>query len=56
VRAARVRHKPHLALAVARTAWNNYWMLVEDAERIRERLAAAPRVPPGRGTVAARPP
>jgi hypothetical protein len=56
VRAARVRHKPHLALAVARTAWNNYWMLVEDAERIRERLAAAPRVPPGRGTVAARRP
>ena len=39
VRAVRLRIKPLLAIAVARAAWNNYWMLLEDAERIRTRLA-----------------
>ena len=42
IRAARVHVKPYVALAVARTAWNNYWMLVEDGQRIRERLASTP--------------
>ena len=39
VRAARIRIKPMVALAVARAAWNNYWMLFEDAGRIKARLA-----------------
>jgi hypothetical protein len=39
VRAVRMRIKPLLAVAVAQVAWNNYWMLLEDAERIRARLA-----------------
>ena len=39
VRAARVRTKPQLALAVAHAAWNNYWLLLQDAERIKERLS-----------------
>ena len=39
VRAARMRAKPHVALAVAEVAWNNYWMLLEDAERLKARLA-----------------
>jgi hypothetical protein len=38
VRAARGRFKPQVALAVARTAWANYWELVQDAQRIRDRL------------------
>ena len=40
IRAARMHIKALLAVAVAEVAWNNYWMLVEDAERIRSRLAA----------------
>ncbi len=52
VRAARMQVKPHVALAVARTAWNNYWMLVQDAERIKERL----RVLRAGGTLEARRP
>ncbi len=39
VRAVRLRIRPLLAVAVAQAAWNNYWMLFEDAERIRSRLA-----------------
>jgi hypothetical protein len=39
VRAARVRIRPNIAFAVAQAAWNNYWVLLQDAERIRERLA-----------------
>ena len=39
VRAVRLHVKPLLAVAVAEAAWNNYWMLLEDAERIRARLA-----------------
>src|SRR5437660_4372377 len=41
VRAARVRTKPQLALAVAQAAWNNYWLLLQDADRIKERLSVA---------------
>lgn len=39
IRAVRLRVRPVLAVAVAQAAWNNYWMLLEDAERIRSRLA-----------------
>ena len=38
VRAAREHFKPHLAVAVAQTAWSNYWELCQEAERIRSRL------------------
>jgi hypothetical protein len=38
VRAAREHLKAHVAVAVARTAWANYWELLEEAERIRARL------------------
>jgi len=42
VRAAKQNFKPHIAFAVARAAWKNYWMLVQDAERIRARACGAP--------------
>jgi hypothetical protein len=48
VRAARMHFKAQLALAVAEAAWNNYWLLLLDAERIRERLTG------GRGPLAGR--
>ena len=35
IRAARLRVRPRLALAVAAVAWDNYWTLFQDAERIR---------------------
>jgi hypothetical protein len=38
VRAAREHFKASVAVAVARAAWNNYWELLEEAERISERL------------------
>lgn len=53
VRAARMGVKPQLALAVAQAAWNNYWLLVQDAERLKERLSVA-RAPLVGGTFAAR--
>ena len=37
-RAAVVQYKADLALAVARTAWSNYWELSQEAMRIRARL------------------
>ena len=39
VRATRMGVKPSLALAVAGAAWQNYWGLLQDAERIKARLA-----------------
>ena len=42
LRAAREHFKAHVAVAVARTAWSNYWELREEAERIRMRLGARP--------------
>ena len=48
IRAARMHVKAHIALAVARAAWNNYWLLLVDAERVRARLSG------GRGLPAAR--
>jgi len=48
VRAAQERYKPHIALAVARTAWSNYWELHLEAEEIRARVGGAPSSkPPG---------
>ena len=41
VRAAQERYKPHIALAVARTAWSNYWELYMEAEEIRVRVGGA---------------
>jgi hypothetical protein len=38
VRAAREHFKPHIAVAVAQTAWSNYWELHQEADRIRTRL------------------
>jgi hypothetical protein len=40
VRAAQERYKPRVALAVARTAWSNYWELYMEAEEIRRRVGA----------------
>jgi hypothetical protein len=42
VRAARERYKAAAAIAVARTAWANYWELYEEAEAIRKRSWARP--------------
>ena len=48
VRAAQERYKPHIALAIARTAWTNYWELHLEAQEIRGRLRAVnPGRPPG---------
>lgn len=40
VRAAREHFRPHVAVAVAGAAWSNYWELLEESERIKERLRA----------------
>ena len=55
IRAARMHIKAQLALAVARAAWNNYWMLLVDAERIRDRISAVRAPLPGRTFSARRP-
>ena len=39
IRAAQERYKPHIALAVARTAWANYWELYVEADEIRGRVS-----------------
>ncbi|TMC81847.1 MAG: hypothetical protein E6J06_12095 [Chloroflexi bacterium] len=46
-RAARLHTRPLLALAVERAAWINYWLLVQDAERVTERLSASRARPAG---------
>jgi hypothetical protein len=38
VRAARLRANPQVALAVAAVAWDNYWALLQDAERIKDAM------------------
>lgn len=53
VRAAQQRFKTDVAVAVARAAWRNYWMLLQDAERIKARLCSV-RVPNAEETHAAR--
>jgi hypothetical protein len=52
VRAAQERFRPHVALAVARTAWTNYWELFVEAEEIRRRVGGANSAMP-KGTLAA---
>jgi hypothetical protein len=48
VRAAQEGYKPQVALAVARTAWANYWDLYIEADEIRGRVRAAISArPPG---------
>jgi hypothetical protein len=48
VRAAREHFKSQLAVAVARTAWSNYWELLQEAEVIKARLRARPSLMPAR--------
>jgi len=55
IRAARMHLKAQLALAVARTAWSNYWMLLLDAERIQEQISAGRARPAARTASARRP-
>jgi len=38
-RAVRMQVRAHLAIAVAAVAWNNYWVLLEEAALIRSRLS-----------------
>jgi len=42
VRAARSKNRAHIALAVARIAWSNYWELDQEAKAIKKRLSARP--------------
>jgi len=42
VRAAQDGYKPHVAWAVATTAWSNYWELSVEARTIKERLGGRP--------------
>lgn len=51
-RAARERFKPGVAVAIARTAWSNYWDLYQEAERIKRRLCVRAFAPPA-GSAAA---
>ena len=40
MRAAREHFKPHLAVAIAEAAWKNYWLLLQDSERLKDRVRA----------------
>ncbi len=42
VRAAQDGYKPHVAWAVATSAWSNYWELCVEARTIKERLGGRP--------------
>lgn len=55
VRAARERFRAQVAVALAGAAWTNYWELLQESERIKERLSARPWRPAG-GTFSARRP
>jgi hypothetical protein len=55
VRAAREHFRPQFAVALARAAWTNYWELLQESERIKERLSARPGWLAG-GTFSARRP
>jgi hypothetical protein len=48
VRAAREHFKAQVALAVARTAWSNYWELHQEAELIKAKVRARPSAMPAR--------
>jgi hypothetical protein len=47
IRAAKLHVRPRIAVAIARVAWENYWNLVEDAERIRELVSVSRGRPAG---------
>jgi hypothetical protein len=53
-RAARSRHRPQVALAVARIAWSNYWELHQEAQGITRRLRSRPSPMRARGSGAPR--
>jgi hypothetical protein len=53
VRAARERFRAQVAVAVAGAAWTNYWQLLQESERIKERLSLRPGRLAG-GTVSTR--
>ena len=53
VRAARERFRAQVAVAVASAAWTNYWELLQESERIKERLSVRPGRLAG-GTVSTR--
>ncbi len=55
IRAARLQTRPQVALAVARAAWSNYWLLLQDADRIKERLSVSRALLAGRAASARRP-
>ncbi len=55
IRAARLQTRPQVALAVARAAWNNYWLLLQDADRIKQRLSVSRALLAGRAGAARRP-
>jgi hypothetical protein len=48
VRAAREHFKAQVALAVARTAWSNYWELHQEADLIKAKVSARPSARPAR--------
>jgi hypothetical protein len=48
VRAAREHFKAQVALAVARTAWSNYWELHQEADLIKAKVRARPSARPAR--------
>jgi hypothetical protein len=52
VRAAREHFRSQLAVAVARTAWSNYWELHQEADLIKARLHARPSSRPARSPAA----
>jgi len=54
VRAARERFRPAVAVAVARAAWANYWDLLQEAERLKQRLSGRRATAPRAGSPAAR--
>lgn len=47
VRAAKLHVRPRVAVAIARVAWENYWNLVEDAERLHAIVSVSPGRPGG---------
>jgi hypothetical protein len=55
-RGAREHFKPYVAVAVAQTAWSNYWELLEEAKRIRARVPRISTPLIGAGTAGARRP
>jgi len=56
IRAARTGSQAQIALAVARTAWSNYWELHTEAEAISRRLSRTPARMPSAAAAAARRP